>query len=136
MDEVTKNTAISIKEAQEKGLDPKDFYWPFNGLRPDGKLYGMDMGSWVAWASALHPEYLDEETGAPLLYDFVFTQADEELMGIEGLAGTVMVTILPALDGNTSYAHVARQAATRYPANQKVAALFSKLAELFADKGM
>lgn len=136
MTDLSKETSLSIKELKEQGLDPKDYYWPFNGLKPDGSLFGMDMGSWVSWASAIHPEYVDEETGAPLLYDFVFTQTDEEIMGVEGLAGTVMVTIIPSIDNNTSYAHVARQAATRYPANPKVAARFSVLAELFAEKGM
>jgi hypothetical protein len=134
--DLTADTAKSVKELMESGGDPKEYYWPFNGLKPNGELFSMDMATFVSWASALHPEYLDEETGQPLLYDFVMTQTDEELMGIDGLAGTVMVTILPMLDGNYRYHNVAHVAGDRYPANPKIRARFDRLAELFLDKGL
>lgn len=134
--DITSDTAKSLEELRANDGNPADYYWPFNGLKPNGELYSMDMATFVAWASALHPEYLDENTGAPLLYDFVFTQVDEELSGVDGLAGTVMVTILPSLDGITAYHLIAAKAADRYPANPKVAERFRKLSELFLDKGM
>ena len=127
---------LSAKAMKARGEKPEDYFWPFNGLRPDGERFSMDPAEFVAWASALHPEYIDAETGAPLLYDFVFTQTDEELMGVDGLAGTVMVTILPSLDGLVSYTHAAWDASNRYPANPKVAARFIALAELFAAERM
>jgi hypothetical protein len=136
MTDLNVDTAKSIKELKESGGNPADYYWPFNGLRPDGELHSMGIAEFVSWASALHPEYVDEETGQPLLYDFVFTQTDEELMGIDGLAGTVMVTILPMLDGNHFYYNSARRACTRYPANPKIQARFDRLAEMFLEKGL
>jgi hypothetical protein len=135
--DLTADTAKSVKELMESGGDPREFFWPFNGLKPNGELFSMDMATFVSWASALHPEYLDEETGVPLLYDFVMTQVDEELMGIDGLAGTVMVTILPMLDNNTSYRAVALAASQeRYPANPVIKKRFAQLAEMFMDKGL
>lgn len=134
--DLTGDTVASIKDALENKIDPAKYCWPFNGLKANNEAFGMDMGSFVSWASAIHPEYIDEETGLPLIYDFVFTRMDAELLGMDDLEGCVMVTIRPDLDGGTSYTLVARRAAERYPANPKVASRFLELAELFAQKGM
>jgi len=136
MNDMTADTAKGVKEIEESGGNPADFCWPFNGLRPDGQLFSLGPAPFVSWASAMHPEYVDEETGMPLLYDFVFTQADEEILGIDGLAGTVMVTILPSLDNVTKYWIIAEKAADRYPANPKIAERFRKLSDLFLDSGL
>ena len=136
MNDMSDVTAKSVQELAASGGNPADYAWPFNGLKPNGDLFSMGPAEFVAWASAMHPEYINEDTGMPLLYDFVYTQADEEILGIEGLAGTVMVTILPSLDGVVHYWIVAGKAADRYPANPKIRQQFFKLSELFLDKGL
>jgi hypothetical protein len=136
MTTIAERTRSSIKETIAGGENPADFFWPFNGLRPDGEKFSMDMAEFVVWASALHPEIVDEETGAPLVYDFVFTKLDEECSGNEGLAGTVMVTVRPDIDDRVSYYEIAAEAARRYPANPVIRHRFEVLAGMFKEMGM
>lgn len=125
----------TLKELLANGGDPADFIWPFNGMRADGQKYGMDVPEFIAWAQAMHPEFIDFDAGLPSVLDFVFTESDESIMGIEGLAGTVMVTIRPDIDSkDISYAKAAVNAGLRYPANKKVQERFFKLAAMFAEE--
>lgn len=133
-DQEFKQSKIAMDALKEQGGNPGDFIWPFNGLMPDGRIFGMEVAEFVSWALALHPEYLDYDAGLPCILDFVFTQSDEEIMDIPGLAGTVMVTIRPDLDPlDLSYAEAAEKAAQRYPANPKARARFLALAEKFKE---
>lgn len=134
--DMKEKTRTELDECLAAGENPADFFWAFNGLRPSGEQMSMDMAEFVLFANALHPEYVDEETGAPLLYDFVFTKTDAELTGDEGLAGTVMVTIRPDLDGKTNWTQVAIDAASRYPANKAIRERFMELAKMFSERGM
>ena len=121
---------ITPAASEAKGEAPSEYIWGWNGIRADGQKFSIDPVRFIMFAQECHPEWLDAEEGTALVMDIVLTEQDAAYAGDESLAGTVAVTIRPDLGYGNSWAMTARQAATRYPANQKVAARFSALADM------
>lgn len=125
---------ITPAASEAQGEPPSDYVWGWNGIRPDGQKFSIDPVRFIMFAQECHPEWIDIETGEILVMDIVLTEQDAAMAGDETLAGTVAVTIRPDLGYGNSWAQTARQAATRYPANQKVAARFSALADMLCNE--
>ena len=126
---------ISPSKTVANGEKPEDYVWSFNGIRPDGEKFSIDPVRFIMFAQEVHPEYIDLDRGEILVMDVVLSEQDAALAGDESLAGTVAVTIRPDLDGNTSWAKAARNAANRYPANPKIRERFEALAKMLEEEG-
>lgn len=109
-------------------MSENDIVYSWNGLRPDGQKFAIDPTEFVMWASAYHPEYLEND-GTAAVSAIVLSEHDAKSIGLPELEGTVLVTCRPEW-GDTSYAEVAYRAA-RFFYSLDIRMRFTTLGDMF-----